>query len=348
MTIKAKERRALLDQTLTARASLAPAERPALAPRRLGPIADQANIYAEHVATRAKHYEEAKANGLLLMRLDPKRIRPTKFKNRDDRSLLLHDPKFVKLTKSLQAHGQETPIRVRPVKDALPFEFEIVSGHRRHAACLALDASTNNGFPIIAIVDAAASETRDLVLKMYRENADREDLSPYETGMMFKAWLDAKVFPTHAAIASETGQTQQNVSRYISLASLPAHILAAFRDPRVLSLRWAQDLSSAAQTGAPELKALAEELPKRIPVPSPDAVFAELIGATPKKKTGTARASESIKEGNKVLFELSAREGRYGIRLGKHVDKRLRKELQKDLKEWLHAWLKLRTSESAK
>ena len=54
----------------------------------------------------------------LLLQLDPKKIRATKFKNRDDRSLLLHDPKFIQLTKSLAAHGQETPIRVRPVKDA--------------------------------------------------------------------------------------------------------------------------------------------------------------------------------------------------------------------------------------
>jgi ParB family chromosome partitioning protein len=342
MTIKAKERRALLDQTLTARASLAPAERPALAPRRLGPIADQANIYAEHVATRAKHYDEAKANGLLLLRLDPKLIRATKFKNRDDRSLLLHDPKFIKLSKSLAAHGQETPIRVRPVKDALPFEFEIVSGHRRHAACLALDVSTNNGFPIIAIVDGAASETRDLVLKMYRENADREDLSPYETGMMFKAWLDAKVFPTQEAISVATGQSKQNVGKYLALGNLPDHVKAAFRDPRVLSLRWSTDLTAASESRGSELKTLAEELAKRNPAPSPDAVFAELVAATPKKKSGSARASESIKEGNKVLFELSAREGRYGIRLGKHVDKRLRKDLQQDLKEWLHSWLKAR------
>ena len=348
MTLKAKERRALLDQTLTARASLAPAERAALAPRRLGPIADQANIYAEHVATRAKHYDEAKANGLLLLRLDPKKIRATKFKNRDDRSLLLHDPKFIKLSKSIAAHGQETPIRVRPVKDALPFEFEIVSGHRRHAACLALDTSTNHGFPIIAIVDAAAGETRDLVLKMYRENADREDLSPYETGMMFKAWLDAKVFPTQEAIATETGQTKQNVGRYFALASLPNFVVSAFRDPRVISLRWSSELSGAAQSRGTELKPVAEELAKRNPAPSPEVVFAELIATTPKKPSGSARASESIKEGNKVLFELSAREGRYGIRLGKHVDKRLRKELQKDLKEWLHGWLKARDTGAGK
>lgn len=342
MSTKAKERRAVLDQALTVRASITPADRPALTPRHLGPIAEQANLYAEHVAVRAKHYDDAKANGLLLLRLDPKRIRPTKFKNRDDRSLLLHDPKFIKLSKSIAAHGQETPIRVRPVKDALPFEFEIVSGHRRHAACLALDVSTNNGFPIVAIVDAAAGETRDLVLKMYRENADREDLSAYETGTMFKAWLDANVFPTQEAIATETGQSKQNVGKYIALAALPGPIVNAFRDPRVIALRWSSELSSAATARGAELTALAEDIAKRNPAPAPETVFAELTAATPKKRTGTARASESIKEGNKVLFELSAREGRYGIRLGKHVDKRLRKDLQQDLKEWLHAWLKAR------
>lgn len=348
MSTKAKERRAVLDQMLTARATATPTERPALAPRHLGPIAEQANLYAEHVALRAKHYDEAKARGLILLQLDPKIIRATKFKNRDDRSLLVHDPKFVKLTKSLAAHGQETPIRVRPVKNALPFEFEIVSGHRRHAACLALDVATQGGFPIVAIVDAAVDETRDLVLKMYRENADREDLSPFETGAMFRQWLDAKVFPTQEAISVATGQSKQNVGKYIALGSLPDYILAAFRDPRVLSLRWSSELTGASEARGLDLKPLAEELAKRTPVPSPDAVFAELIATVPKPKSGASRASESIKEGNKVLFELSAREGRYGIRLGKHVDKRLRKDLQHDLKEWLHAWIKARSTGAPK
>jgi len=177
---------------------------------------------------------QAQAHGRLLLELDPKKIRATRFRNRDDRSLLLHDPQFVQLTKSIAAHGQETPIRVRALRDALPFEFEIVSGHRRHAACLALDASTNKGFSILAIVDAGAEDTRELVLKMYRENADREDLSPYETGKMFKQWLDAEVFPTQDAISVATGQSKQNVGRYLALAALPECILAAFRDPRRL------------------------------------------------------------------------------------------------------------------
>jgi ParB family chromosome partitioning protein len=348
MSTKAKERRAALDQLLTARAAVAPTERPALASRHLGPIAEQANLYAEHVATRAKLYDDAKTQGRLLLQLDPKTIRATQFRNRHERSLLADDPRFIELSASLVAHGQETPIRVRPVKDALPFEFEIVAGHRRHAACLALDATTAGGFPILALVDGAAAETRDLVLKMYRENAERADLSAYETGVMFSQWLAAKVFDTQAAISKATGQSAQNVGKYIALAALPDFILAAFRDPRTLSLRWGADLIALVERRGDELKPLAAEVATRQPAPAADAVFAELTSLAPKRKAGAARASESIKEGNKVLFELSAREGRYGIRLGKHIDKKLRKTLQLELKEWLHAWLKERTGGAAK
>jgi len=280
---------------------------------------------AEQVALRAKHYDEAKAQGLLLVRIDPKTIRATKFRNRSDLSLLIHDPKFIKLTKSIAARGQDTPIRVRPVQDAPPFEFEIVSGHRRHAACLALDASTNHGFPIISMVDPAACDTLDLVRKMYRENDAREPLSAHETG---------------------TGQSKQNVGRYIALASLPDYLLSAFRDPRLLSLRWSTELTAACETRESELKSLASDLAKRIPPPSPEAVFKELLTATPKKQS--KRTSESIKRGNKVLFKLSARKGLYGIQLGKQVDKGLHKPLQHDLKEWLQAWLKQHAPESPK
>lgn len=281
---------------------------------------------------------EAQAHGRLLLELDPKKIRATRFKNRDDRSLLLHDPQFIQLTKSIAAHGQETPIRVRPLQDSLPFEFEIVSGHRRHAACLALDASTNKGFSILAIVDAAAEGTRELVLKMYRENADREDLSPYETGRMFKQWLDAEVFPTQDAISVATGQSKQNVGRYLALAALPEFILAAFRDPRRLSLRWSSPLAGVAVSGSPAAEALATELAKRHPEPAAEAVFAELVGSVPRRKSRAKRA-ESIKDGKRLLFQFAARDGHYDIRLGQQIGAQLRKELQQDLKEWLRAWL---------
>ena len=177
MNSKAKERRAILDQTLSARATVMPTERAPIASRQLGPIAEQANIYAEHVATRAKLYDDAKAEGRLLLEIDPKKIRATEFCNRLERSLLADDPKFIDLLTSIRQFGQEVPIRVRPVKGALPFEFEIVSGHRRHAACLQLDAESPPGFPVVAIVDVTAAETRNLVMKMLSQDRSRSSAS---------------------------------------------------------------------------------------------------------------------------------------------------------------------------
>jgi hypothetical protein len=58
---------------------MAPTERPALPPRAMGPIAEQANIYASHVASRAKLYDEAKASGRLLWNSTPKRSAPPNF-----------------------------------------------------------------------------------------------------------------------------------------------------------------------------------------------------------------------------------------------------------------------------
>jgi ParB family chromosome partitioning protein len=182
---------------------------------------------------------------------------------------------------------------------------------------------------------------------MYRENEEREPLSPHETGMMFSQWLATNIFPTQDAISKATGQSPQNVGKYIGLASLPDYVLAAFRDPRVISLRWSSELVNACESHGEQLRGLAEDLAKRSPAPGAEAVFAELVAGVPKRKSPGGSA-ESVKEGNKVLFELSAREGRYGIRLGKHVDKRLRKALQQDLKEWLHTWLKERAGGAPK
>ena len=269
MTIKAKERRAILDQTLAARASLAPAERPALAPRQLGPIAEQASIYAEHVATRAKLYDEAKKEGRLLLELDPKKIRATEFRNRHDRSLLDSDPEFVKLKESLEAHGQEIPIRVRPVKDALPFEFEIVSGHRRHAACLALDAGTEGGFPILAMVDAQAADARELVLKMYRENEERYDLSAYEKGRMFVRWLDAGLYESQREVGAAVGLGESAVAKYLAVATLPPRVLAAFGDERLIPMSWGATLSQALKANEGAVLKAAERLAQRKPLRRP-------------------------------------------------------------------------------
>lgn len=342
MSTKAKERRAILDQTLSARASAVPVERPALGPRQLGPIAEQANLYAEHVATRAKLYDEARTSGRLLLEIDPKKIRATSFRNRHERSLLASDPKFLGLLQSLQRHGQETPIRVRPVKDALPFEFEIVSGHRRHAAGLILDAEAPGGFRLLAIVDTAAGEARELVLKMYRENEERADLSAFEKGRMFQGWLDAGLYASQRELAAAVGLGEAAAAKYLAVANLPASVLAAFGDERVIPMSWGSSLSQALKTNAAAVTRAAEKFGQRKPVAEPELVLRTLLGAAAGKTAsrGTSR-EESVRIGGRVPLKVGSGRNRIVLKLA-HVDEATQKQLREELKDWAESWLRKR------
>jgi ParB family transcriptional regulator, chromosome partitioning protein len=343
MTIKAKERRAILDQTLTARASVAPSQRPALAARQLGPIAEQANVLVEHVATRAKLYDEAKAAGRLLLELDPKKIRATAFRNRHDRSLEADDAKLSELRESIRVHGQETPIRVRPVMGAAPFEFEIVAGHRRHAACLALDAAAPEGFPVLALVDVQAQEARDLVLKMYRENEQRYDLSAFEKGQMFARWLDAGLYQNQDELGTAVGLGKSAIAKYVAVAAIPARLLAAFGDERCISMRWGSTLSQALKSNEAAVLACADQLSQLKPLPAPDAVFRALVAAAGDKSRasrGTSR-EESVRIGGRVPLKVGSGRNRIVLKL-QHLDESLQKQLREELKDWTEAWLRKR------
>jgi ParB family chromosome partitioning protein len=341
MSTKAKERRAILDQTLSARATVVPTERPALAARQLGPIAEQANLYAEHVATRAKLYETAKAEGRLLVDIDPKKIRATEFRNRHDRSLLADDPQFMALKASLAEHGQETPIRVRPVKNALPYEFEIVAGHRRHAACLALDSESPDGFPILAIIDATVADARNLVLKMYRENEERFDLSAFEKGRMFARWLDAGVYDSQRELAAAIGMGEAAAAKYLAVAALPKEILAAFGDDRLIPMSWGPTLSQALKANQAAVIKAAERLIQRKPPASPDIVLRTLVAAVAGKAAagrGTSR-EESVRIGGRIPLKVGSGRNRIVLKL-QHVDESMQKALREELKDWAEAWLR--------
>jgi ParB family chromosome partitioning protein len=326
---------------LTVRATAPAAERPALAPRHLGPIAEQANLYVEHVATRAKLYDDAKSQGLLLLQIDPKAIRATAFRNRHDRSLLQDDPKFIELKESLKAHGQETPIRVRPVKDSLPVEFEIVAGHRRHAACLALDAEMAGGFKVLAVVDPKAAESRDLVLKMYRENEERYDLSAFEKGRMFARWLEAGLYDSQRELAAAIGLGEAAAAKYLAVASLPVAVLAAFGDERVIPMNWGPTLSQALKTDTAAVLKAAERLSQRKPLAAADAVLRTLVsaGAGKAKATRGTSREESVRIGGRVPLKVGVGRNRIVLKLA-HLDEPTQKQLREELKDWAEAWLR--------
>ena len=135
--------------------------------------------------------------------------------------------------------------RVRAVADDPAADFEIVSGHRRHRAALALDSEVEGGFPVLAIVDGKAAESRDLVLKMYRENEERADLSAFEKGTMFQQWLATGVFAEQGELAAAIGVSDATVTKYLQIADLPSFVVTAFSDPRDIAVRWSHDLVKA-------------------------------------------------------------------------------------------------------
>ena len=78
--------------------------------------------------------------------------------------------------------------------------------------------------PILARLDAKAADAKDLVLKMYRENAEREDLSAFEIGGMFAQWLRNGLYKTQREISAATHLHETTVGQYVAIAELPAEM----------------------------------------------------------------------------------------------------------------------------
>lgn len=284
----------------------------------------------EGFATRVEKLEAERSAGMVLLRLDPKAIGTTAFANRHELSLDAKDAKFQRLKASIATYGQDTPVRVRPTLPGSPYSFELVEGHRRLAACLALDAERDGGFTILARVDGAAGDQRDLVLKMYRENAEREDLSPFEYGRMFRSWLDAAVFAKQGELAQAVALSDAAISQYLNIADLPAAVIVAFGDPRAISLRWTQELSRALKANRTAVLETAAQLATLDPKPSPEQVLRALVEGD---KRPAASREEAVKIAGKVAFRIARRDGRLSLKFGKQVDRTVQRELTEEIKE---------------
>jgi len=70
-------------------------------------------------------------------------------------------------------------------------------------------------------VDAGAADARDLVLKMYRENEERYDLSAFEKGRMFARWLEARIYESQRELATGIGLGETAVAKYLALPPSP-------------------------------------------------------------------------------------------------------------------------------
>lgn len=286
--------------------------------------------------------ESERKDGMVVLRLDPKLIRRGQFANRLDDSLSSTDEKFAQLKKRIQAEGQHTPIRVTPLAGDPQYEYEIVFGHRRHAVCLELDRENPAGFPVFALLDATAADARHHVLRMHSENADRQDLSPFEYGRMYTSWLTAKVFRSQEEIAAAVGLDRTMVTTYIAVARLPEPILEAFGDRRLIAVRWARELTAALKLNERKVIAAAQEIASR-PLPrDPIAVMRELAHAAKPDTPRTATKTETVKVRGKTLYTMNQNGGRLLLKFGSLVDQKLAAEARDELKDYLTRWLSKR------
>jgi ParB family transcriptional regulator, chromosome partitioning protein len=322
-----------IHRAILAKAAQAPVPRAAPASGARPYVAEAGQRLAEGLREENLRLKAERANGMLVLKLDPKRVRATEFINRDERAFLENDPKFIELKESLRAHGQEQPIRVRPVSDDPAADFEIVSGHRRHRASLALDAETEGGFPLYALLDAKASESRDLVLKMYRENEERADLSAFEKGSMFRQWLATGVFAEHGELAAAIGVSDATVTKHLQIAELPAAVLAAFSDPREIAVRWSHDLVKALKTNPAKVIETATRLAGATPRPDAGAVARELIGSgQTTREAPTASREQAVKIKGRVALRMKRSDGRFTVKFYQ-LDKRAQREITEEVFE---------------
>lgn len=204
--------------------------------------------------------------------IDPQRIRPSRFANRHELSFL--GAEFAGLKAEIASAGRNVqPIKVRRLAaDAAGAEgYEIAFGHRRHRACLEL------GIPVATIVEDLSDA--QLFAEMERENRERQNLSPWEQGVMYKRALDEALFPSLRKLAAAIGVQAGNVSTAIQLASLPEDVVAAFPSPMSLQFRWAAALKTAIDQNPAGVRAVAKDLAAMEPRLAAKTVLDRLVGA---------------------------------------------------------------------
>ena len=145
------------------------------------------------------------------------------------------------LAESIKAHGVVSPIIVRPLENTTD-EYEIISGHRRVMASRKAEISEVPALVVSLNRDAAA-------IVLVDSNLHREHILPSEKAFAYKMKLEAMKhqgwrsdltsdqlggkLETADLVGAETGDSKNQVRRYIRLTNLIPEILQYVDDGRI-------------------------------------------------------------------------------------------------------------------
>lgn len=143
------------------------------------------------------------------------------------------------LITSIQCHGQRHPALGRRLARAPEAAIELIYGGRR------LFAAAQLGVKLL--VDVRELDDREAIIEMEIENRLRTDISPYERGMSYRRWLNARLFASQSELAKVLGVSEAQVSRLLRYADLPAAVVGAFDGMQSIREEWAVDLAKICQ-----------------------------------------------------------------------------------------------------
>ena len=154
-----------------------------------------------------------------LYELHPFKDHPFKIQNNEE---------MKRLIESIQKFGTLTPALARPLPEG---GYELISGHRRLAACQVLELET---MPVIV----REMTDDEAVIAMVDANLQRETILPSEKAFAYKMKLDAikhqgvtssqvgtKLLRSDEKVALDAGESRNQVQRYIRLTYLIPELL---------------------------------------------------------------------------------------------------------------------------
>lgn len=146
-----------------------------------------------------------------------------------------HDDEMKRLIESIKKFGTLTPALARPLPEG---GYELISGHRRLAACQVLDIET---MPVI-IREMTDDEA---VIAMVDANLQRETILPSEKAFAYKMKRDAlnhqgitspqvgEKLLTVEIIGADSGDSKNQVLRYIRLTHLIPELLSMVDEGKI-------------------------------------------------------------------------------------------------------------------
>ena len=147
-----------------------------------------------------------------------------------------NDDEMKRLIDSIQKFGTLTPALARPLQEG---GYELISGHRRLAACQVLGIET---MPVI-VRDMSDDEA---VIAMVDANLQREHILPSEKAFAYKMKLDAikhqgisssqpgtRLLRSDEKVALDAGESRNQVQRYIRLTYLIPELLSMVDENKI-------------------------------------------------------------------------------------------------------------------